>query len=165
MGLDVSHGCWSGSYSAFMRWRVKLAELIGIPLMYMEGFWDGGDCFHGKLLAESMEWAKPRDGGPGCGSLYGPMLHRFCEGVLKFLPLKWEAFKPDPLHVLLNHSDCDGEIATEHCGPIADRLAELLPKLPDVDDGGHIGNWRDATQQFIGGLRLAAKRGQKVTFG
>ena len=26
MGLDCSHGCWHGAYSAFMRWRAKLAR-------------------------------------------------------------------------------------------------------------------------------------------
>lgn len=29
MGLDVSHDCWHGAYSAFNRWRNKLAEVAG----------------------------------------------------------------------------------------------------------------------------------------
>lgn len=38
MGLDTSHGCWHGSYSAFNRWRTKIADLIGIRLDDMRGF-------------------------------------------------------------------------------------------------------------------------------
>ena len=29
MGLDVSHGCWTGAYSAFHHWRKKLCEVAG----------------------------------------------------------------------------------------------------------------------------------------
>ena len=31
MGLDVSHDCWNGSYSAFMRFRAELAKAAGLP--------------------------------------------------------------------------------------------------------------------------------------
>ena len=29
MGLDTTHNCWHGAYSAFGRWRNKLAEVAG----------------------------------------------------------------------------------------------------------------------------------------
>ena len=29
MGLDTTHDCWHGAYSAFMRWRQKIAEVAG----------------------------------------------------------------------------------------------------------------------------------------
>ncbi len=29
MGLNVSHGCWVGSYGSFMRWRKELARAAG----------------------------------------------------------------------------------------------------------------------------------------
>lgn len=119
MGLDTSHGCWHGAYSAFGRWRGKLAEVAGLDLLSMEGF--GGE-------------------------------------------MEWEALPPDPLHVLLNHSDCDGEIRWQDCGPLADRLSELLPLLPDGDAGGHIGFWREKTQQFIDGLREAFEAKEDVEF-
>lgn len=38
MGLDVSHDCWNGAYSAFMRFRSNLAAAIGIDIMNMENF-------------------------------------------------------------------------------------------------------------------------------
>jgi len=41
MGLDISHNAWHGAYSAFMRWRMKIAEVSGLPdLNKMEGFTD-----------------------------------------------------------------------------------------------------------------------------
>jgi len=139
MGLDTSHDCWHGAYSAFMRWRKKLAEVAGLPpLDLMEGFFPMGHhyAFAG---CEDQEW-------------------------YQCLPIKWDALRPDVLHVLLDHSDCDGWIPAIYCGPLADRLAELLPLLPDGDDPGHIGNWRAKTQQFINGLREAHEAGQDVDF-
>lgn len=41
MGLDTSHDCWHGPYSAFHRWRAGIARLAGIDLEQMEGF--GGE--------------------------------------------------------------------------------------------------------------------------
>ncbi len=39
MGLDTSHGCWAGSYSAFNRWRRKINETAGY------GDWDKVEYF------------------------------------------------------------------------------------------------------------------------
>lgn len=49
MGLDVSHDAWRGAYSAFHRFRVRLAEVAGLPpLEEMQGFTANGkpwtDC-------------------------------------------------------------------------------------------------------------------------
>jgi hypothetical protein len=142
MGLDTSHNCWHGAYSAFMRWREKIAEVAGLPpLMLMEGYYTenaAGDPLYGI-------------------DLFG------AEHLRKRLPIRWDSLKPDPLHILLTHSDCDGEIAWRDCKPIADRLTELLPLL-EGDGGGHIGDYRAKTQQFIDGLRLAHKKKQNVDF-
>ncbi len=120
MGLDTTHGCWHGAYSAFGRWRTKVAEVAGFPpLDSMEGF--------GGVTA-------------------------------------WEPFQADPLTTLLSHSDCDGTIPSADCGPLADRLAEVLPKMPEGDGGGHIRDWRAKTQSFIDGLRRAAAAGEDVEF-
>jgi hypothetical protein len=40
---------------------------------------------------------------------------------------KWD--DAEPLHKLLNHSDCDGEIKWEDCEGIAKRLEEIAPKI------------------------------------
>lgn len=158
MGLDTSHDCWHGAYSAFQRWREQLARSAGIPLRLMEGF-------YGPPNASSMEWLAPRDGGPICGNIHGPVIHDWAAGIAEWLPVKWSTLKPDPLHILLNHSDCDGEISAADCGPIADRLEQLLPELAKLpDDNGHIGSWVEKTQKFIDGLRLAATEGEPVKF-
>ncbi len=78
--------------------------------------------------------------------------------------VKWETLRPDPLYALLSHSDCDGEIAPDDCAKIADRLEELLPKLPEGDAGGHIGYWREKTKQFIDGCRAASAAGEPLDF-
>ena len=147
MGLDTSHRCWHGAYSAFMRWREKLAELTGYPpLILMEGFYtkdNWNDVV--KIL---------RDKG-----------HDWVAGLLAAgLPISWGLFNPDPLIILLRHSDCDGLIESKDCDPIADRLEELMPLLPKCEGVGHIGNWRDKTQAFIDGLREAARLGENVDF-
>jgi hypothetical protein len=126
MGLDVSHGAWHGAYSAFHRWRLKLATLAHIPLHRMEGYY--------------RELPEDQDRAP-------------------VLPLTWESLPPDPLHILLEHSDCDGDIAPEDCAKLADRLEELLPLLPNEDD-----DWRNKTQRFIDGLRLATSRNEPLEF-
>jgi hypothetical protein len=151
MGLDCSHGAWHGAYSAFGRWREKIAEVAGLPpLDLMEGFYS-------PLKGKS---------GYGVPTLYcGP--HEPTDSLLRLdslLPIKWESLKKDKLHILLNHSDCDGDIHWKHCGAIADRLEELLPLLPDEQAGGHIGYWKEKTQTFIDGLRRAAAAKENLEF-
>jgi len=65
----------------------------------------------------------------------------------------------DALIVLLNHSDCDGEIAAEYCAPLADRLEGLLPAM-EVAGGLH----SERTRRFIEGLRVAAEANESVEF-
>lgn len=150
MGLDTSHDCWHGAYSAFMRWRREIARAAGLPpLGLMEGFYDTD-----RVLGDPFWAAKGlRD------------IERYGIDELKeALPIKWDCLKPDPLFILLHHSDCDGEIASADCAGIADSLERVLPNLPDGDGGGHIGVWRDKTQKFIDGLRKAAAAGEDVDF-
>ena len=66
-----------------------------------------------------------------------------------------------PINVLMNHSDCDGEIAAEVCGPLADALEGLLAHMPER---GIYDEKRPATERFIRGLRRAAAKGEAVEF-
>lgn len=151
MGLDCSHGAWNGSYNAFRLWREKIAEVAGLPpLELMEGFYeplDGSRVFAPipTLYHENRSWKIKR--------------------IDCLLPIKWECLKPDPLHELLNHSDQDGEIAPEYCESIAESLEKLIPLLPDEDCPGHRKNWKDTTQAFVNGLRLAASLNEPLIFG
>lgn len=140
MGLDTSHGCWHGAYSAFTRWRNTIAEAAGYQLMD----------------------PLPEEKAQGYFTKY-PMIE--WSGVVEEnLQGEWHRTPPDPLIVLIAHSDCDGVIHPAQAGPLADRLEELLPKLPEGDGGGHIGDWRAKTQQFVDGLRAAVAAGEDVDF-
>lgn len=150
MGLDTSHDCWHGAYSAFHRWRQELAKAAGLPpLDLMEGFYRCGD----QNYADPIYWARK-----------GLNDEKAFDDMRQQLPIKWDCLKPSPLHGLLHHSDCEGEIEADDCGAIADALEALLPKLPQGSGGGHIGNWRDKTQTFISGLRRASAANENVDF-
>lgn len=141
MGLDISHDTWHGAYSAFMAWRSEIAHVAGLPpLMFMDGFYSEG-ILHGE----------------GTGTYPFSLLR-------ERLPIKWECLKPSPLHELLFHSDCDGEIPWENCAAIADELEKLIPLLPKEPALGHIGDWGDKTSQFVTGLRTAFKKKQNLIF-
>lgn len=70
--------------------------------------------------------------------------------------ISWEILKPDIIHILLNHSDCDDTIEWEDTKPLADRMTELLPLVDEY--------WRPKVQQFIDGLLLAHNAHDSVDF-
>lgn len=156
MGLDTTHGCWHGAYSAFHRWRSKIAEVAGLPpLEMMEGFWGRGNTGMELTLTCAASFCERSGNRHDADGL---------RRLAKMAPIKWASLAPSPLHAFLYHSDCDGELAPQDCGPIADALEALVPLLPDEDTGGHIGNWREKTRTFIAGLRAAAAAGEAVEF-
>lgn len=155
MGLDTSHNAWHGAYSAFMRWRQELAKVAGLPpLNLMEGFYSPVD-------AASFGGSPTIYVGMGASN---ELARNSVKRLEDSLPIKWDCLKPSPLHELLYHSDCDGNISASSCGPIADELEKLLPLLPDKDAGGHIGHWREKTQEFIDGLRRASTANEPLDF-
>lgn len=144
MGLDVSHDCWRGAYGAFSRWRQKVAEVAGYAVCKViyddEVGADRRGYGHETVM---IDWGHVTD-----ANLMGD----------------WEATPADPLVVLIAHSDCDGVIHPAQAGPLADRLAEILPLLPEGEAPGHVRHWRNTTQLFIDGLRAAAEAGEDVEF-
>lgn len=146
MGLDTTHNCWHGAYSAFNRWRDRLAEAAGIevePYRYENGIMFGGPRLDWRSIERKIGYD--------------------LNGKWDEIPVRHDGI-PDPLIILLAHSDCEGELQTEFLDSLADRLEELLPLVEHEDGGGHIGNYGDTTRKFIKGLRLAFKRGEKVSF-
>ena len=137
MGLDVSHDCWYGAYGAFNRWRDKLAEVAGYQIAKVE-------TEHGLREQVLIDWGHATE-----AQLAG----------------EWAETPADPLLILIVHYDSDGVIRLAQAGPLADRLEELLPLMPDEEAPGHVWHWRTATQRFITGLRLAVERGEDVEFG
>ncbi len=141
MGLDTSHDCWHGAYSAFGRWRQEVAKAAG-------------------YLVAPVTW-------PDVGYPTDTVMLEWHRYELKNYAGEWDEVPSDPLILLLVHSDCDGEIKPEHAGILADRLEEVLPKLSDELGGGHIaarGGLRGATERFIAGLRAAAAANEPVDF-
>ncbi len=143
MGLDVSHGCWSGAYSSFARFRQYVAEAAGIPLDLMEGFYRPPPDSQSTL---DLAWVR----------------------VSKHLPLRWDAWESDPIVKLLHHSDCDGSLNVEDLRPIARRLRDLRHAIYGivvmrVEAVG--ADYIDAkVDAWIKGLELAAERGERVEF-
>jgi hypothetical protein len=91
---------------------------------------------------------------------------KYNKDTYKPLPdaLSWDGCPGDRRLVpLLNHSDCDGEIAPECCGPIADALEELAAKLPD-DPNTEDGWQRRYMLRFAKGCRAAAAAGEPIDF-
>jgi len=152
MGLDTSHGCWHGAYSAFMRWRQELAKVVGYPpLELMEGFWDTEKAVLGNPFWLQYESDKKQN-------------YTGDYSIWRRLPIRWDCLKPSALQILLHHSDCEGEIRWQDCRDIALALEKLIPSLPQTPDNGHIGDWKEKTRTFIKGLRLAAKNKENVLF-
>lgn len=162
MGLDTSHDCWHGAYSAFSTFRNELAKAAGYQLAEYE---DNGYRFISPVVERDNVTAANYQG-------------------------EWEETPSDPLLVLILHSDCDGVIKPAQGVPLANRLEELLPAIAAladeqrVSDGfsmtknadgsittarhpGHInarGGMVKCTEKFIAGLRAAAEAGEDVDF-
>lgn len=135
MGLDVDYGAWHGAYSAFARFREKIAQVINIPLNEMEGFCRS----EAGQYMESENKDKP--------------------------PFPWNRYKDDPIIFLLDHSDCDGEIERQHLLPLADRLDEIRTLTNDEDLGGHCGQFHKCLLDFAQGCRGAYKNNDNLNFG
>lgn len=140
MGLDTSHDCFHGPYSAFSRWRNAVAEAAGymvIPIKWPDMGYETNSVL--------IDWGHIEE---------------------KNYAGEWDEIPVDPLIILIAHSDCDGVIKPEHAGPLADRLEEILPKLTD-EGGVHIGalgGMSGVTEKFIAGLRAAASSNEPVDF-
>ena len=137
MGLDVTHGCWSGPYSAFNRWREAIEGAAGITATHLAAF----------LGVTEERLATDRAAVP--------------ESILCG---EWEQDPPDVLFILSLHHDCDGIIPLRFCAPLAERLEGLLPLLPQDDVPGLPHGLQARTQRFVDGLRSAASRGDDVRF-
>lgn len=72
------------------------------------------------------------------------------------------------LFLLLDHSDCDGEISPEDCALVAKDLSRLLPKLDAMGEGGgHIardGGYGQVARRFVRGCVSASEAGEALEF-
>ena len=134
MGLDTSHGCFHGPYSQFMTWR----SWINLFVLYDR-------AANGDNLARDVS---------NMGACR--------EAVIKAWDLGLYDDQTVPINVLMRHSDCDGEIPAEVCGPLADALQDIAHKR--MTERGTYDMMRPATMRFIAGLRLAASNNEPVRF-
>ena len=114
MGIDFSHCEAHWAYRGFNRARAKLAAEVGIILDLMEGFADRtfGALHHFKEVHPDISTR-----------------------MLGWIPeeaLSWKHIKDD-IVILLNHSDCDGEITAEECLKVAPRLRHLVEDWHEDD--------------------------------
>ena len=137
MGLDISHDIWHGAYGAFHRWRNAVWVAAGNELKTVETRWGG------EHEIPDLDWDSVQS-----HELYG----------------HWERQVDDPLMWLMAHHDSDGILYPHQAEEIAMRLEEILPNLPEGEGGGHIGSWKEKTETFIKGLRVAAGEGDMVVF-
>lgn len=149
MGLDVSHDCWSGAYSAFSRWRERVAQAAGygIRKFTREEADAAGAGWLVHIDTVDIEW--------------GPYTEDNIMGI-------WDETPDDPLLVLIVHSDCEGHIYPAQQLALADRLEGLRdhPFLAGTTHG-HLnrqGGYRGVIDQFVTGLRDAHSRGERVRF-
>lgn len=148
MGLIFSHGAWNGGYSGFMTWRKKVAQVAGLPpLELMEGFYNP--------ITNN-----------GLPTLYCGDRDKltYLQHLDDELPIKWSCLKKDPLHILLTHSDSQGYIKSSDCVKIAKSLEKLIVLMPEGEGPGHVRNWKETTQNFVNGLKLAAELKEKLVF-
>lgn len=152
MGLDTTHDCWHGSYGRFHEWRKSVAMASGLPpLELMDGFFSPQGSFPTFYMGVDPD----------------ELAMKVIKSIEKRLPIKWECLKEDALHILLRHSDCDGEISWQDCELIADRLNMVRQAMIYTEsdkDPQLIIQDQERTIQFIMGLRLAFSRQENVIF-
>mgnify|MGYP000951359026 CR=1 FL=1 len=140
MGLCVSHGCFSGPYSSFGRFREALACAAGSPLPLMAGFDYDARKF---LLAHG-------------GGIAGK--------IAAATPIAWSTLAPDPIHALLDHSDCDGQIKHADLLSLACRLEDLAAKMRMPSASMELRDHADDAMKFALGCHMAHAAGECLTF-
>lgn len=145
MGLDTSHDCWHGAYSAFGFWRNSVARAAGYCVWKVKhddvGYEMDTIMLHWGVITPANNMGE------------------------------WERTPDDPLVVLFAHSDCEGMIYPEQATPLADALEALIPNLQELESRqpstGHIamrGGLAGCARKFIAGLRQAAAANEPVKF-
>lgn len=134
MGLDTSHDCFHGPYSQFNQWR----EWLNLFIMRERGG-------TGDTTAEEIGHM---------GATYNAYNTAYAQGLY--------ADQSVPLNVLMQHSDCDGEIPADVCAALADDLQRIADRF--MPERGTYDMMRPTTMRFIAGLRDAAANNEPVVF-
>lgn len=136
MGLIVSHGCFTGSYSAFNRFRKSVAGACG-----------GSFPPHAPGLIDD-------DGNP------------FDETCWYYEPDVVPPKYRDGMFVFLNHPDNKGELDPDTALKVAMFLSWAAPRMMGEASGhlAYYGSMAGVARQFMIGCRMAARQGESVEF-
>jgi hypothetical protein len=75
----------------------------------------------------------------------------------------FDVLKEDDIRILLDHSDCDGEISAEDCGKLSTRLFELAKEFPYEPEQSDM-PMKLLILKFANGCKLAHKRNEPIKF-
>jgi hypothetical protein len=143
VGLDTSHGAFSGAYSSFTKWRADVARAAGYTVSLRKDA-VSGFTYH-DLGYDDRDYHDANYMG-----IWAP-----------------DEEPDDILLVLLVHSDCSGVIDRRHVPFLAARLEELLPRIREMASS-HAGDdsWSSPsrTTLFIAGLNAAARARDEIEF-
>lgn len=168
MGLDVSHGCFHGAYSAFNSLRQTVAMVCG-----------GSHPPHWEYTKDG---ALATDGTPW-GGIKHCNLHRdfpdavhWCKKNGKDIHRQWwvgDDFPEDKypgLYIFMSHSDCDGVLTPTEAALVAKDIRLVIPLVEakkGIEAYGHClrrGGYAKCLELFADGCELAAKNGEEVRF-
>lgn len=137
MGLDVSHDCFSGAYSAFNRFRQSVAKACGGSFPPHE---PGQVDDNGKPFDHSQWYFEAAD---------VPADHH------------------DGMRLFLGHSDCDGTLDPAEALAVAAFLEWAAPRMEGAATGHleRNGSLTGTALRFARGCRDAAQMGETVEFG
>jgi hypothetical protein len=147
MGLDCSHDAFSGAYGAFNRFRQSIAFVMkgSFPPHFKRN-----EDFTVIMHNESVMYNTEMDG-----------KHWYWDD-------KYSEKMYPGIFVLMQHSDCDDNIAPEDCLLIANELEKFLPALQKLKGAsGHlerVGGYAAAAERFIKGCRKAFKADENLLF-
>lgn len=149
MGLDCSHGAFSGAYSAFNRFRQAVCAAAG------------GSYPPHWLYDEKGEFVRTENG--------FIVIDRSKDSDTWYIDDKYSPETHPGLWEFFSHSDCDGEIASEVCAKLAEEMEALLPAIEALnwEANGHIardGGFIAVTERFIAGCWAAAAEGKPLEF-
>lgn len=143
MGLSVSHDAFHGAYSSFARFR----EAIGVAA----GFTYRKSASGLGYSAAEIDWDSYTE-----WNFYG---------MWDEMPINPITKQPDPLMMLLVHSDCEGFLWRGILDELEARLKGLLPILEKFSAGhGHLPNYAEGVRRFILGCQAACEEGDNLEF-
>ena len=119
------------------------------------------DCYSGGYMGfmRFREWLAQIVGLPDLRSM---------EGFQDFDPKEkghlWDEYRSDPVCLLLDHSDCEGELTLEECKRLLPRLRQISVALDTLYLVPKLSNNEDLLDQWIEGLASAIGDESGVTF-